>query len=280
MRFAVLTLLSRAAADYAFTTFYSQLSCAGTPVQTVANYVGCVLGQVSPPLSYDVTCVNSSAFDVSYFNGEDCSGPAIHSAVVGWDSSCTGSPDGKTTGTQKCTVGTYKPSKSAVNSYYFTLEKECPVTDLRYSGISSTPMGVCFAEGATGSHEFGCNKVNMTVSTVGSRHTNARGAPRTRFTPSSSRTAHCVEQVTTYFTSDCTGTASTPYPIAPLGCHVGGDAADPQVVWTTCGTAPPPAAGAQPRAVGGPAGPAVLGGPAAGLEAGLARAREMLAQSA
>ena len=93
LRFAVsLGLLAVSRADYQFSRFHAELNCAGDVIQTVANFLGCLRGSDgTTELSYDVSCINATAFDVSYYDGPLCAGPVIHTTTVGWESGwCVG----------------------------------------------------------------------------------------------------------------------------------------------------------------------------------------------
>ena len=244
MRFASFALIaaSGARADYQFTTYHDALDCTGNTIQTVANYLGCIVGQASPPISYDVSCLNSTAFDVQYYESSDCSGAIVHNAPISWEEGCTGSSDGKSTFEAVCLPGSFKAPKNAVNHYFFTTESSCPVTDLAYTGVVSTPIACIAPPAGTGpkSYTYGCDKSNVTIQT--------------------------------FFTSDCSGTGAPPSPVGALGCtkddNKGG------VIYTTCSAAPPPAA----QKTQSLRGPTVSDSVRLLIEQGLARVREAVSR--
>lgn len=173
-------------------------------VQTVANYLNCI-ASVSEKISYDISCVNQSAFLVSYYGNLDCSGAVIHAAEVGWSPDCQGSSDGKSTFVQVCTPGSYSPSASSINTFSFYGQDECPLTDLRYSGVVSIPKACQRPLDGAGSYLFGCDKVNVTA--------------------------------TPFQTDDCTGKSSPPVAIGALGCKLP-SSANQGVTFTACGAVP------------------------------------------
>ena len=206
LAYALFIVANRVSADYSLTSFHNELSCGGPVIQTVANYLNCI-ASVSQKISYDIACVNASAMTVSYYENVECGGAVVHSAEVGWPADCQGSPDGKSTYQNICTKGSFAPSASAINTFSFYGQDECPLTDLRYSGVVSIPRACQRGSGAggAGSYLFGCDKLNVTA--------------------------------TPFKSADCSGKSSPPVPIGALGCKLPSSSND-GVTFTTCSAVP------------------------------------------
>ncbi len=191
--------------------YYNQLGCAGTPIQVLGNYLNCI---VSPDktISYAVTCLNASAFEVNYFTGNLCSGTSIHSADVGWDSDCQGTPDGKATVTKVCNAGKYTVPTKAVNQYFYSDPSICPIeSDARYTGVVSIPFACQSGTTSSGASQgliYGCDKTTQNIT------------------------------VTVYETRDCTGPSSAPIAVGALGCTSAGGTSG--ATYAMCGGMPPP----------------------------------------
>lgn len=206
----ILSVLGVVHADYQLSNFYAQLDCGGAPIQTVANYLGCLRGtDGTNEISFFVTCINASAFDVDYFEGFECSGPVIHTASASWGSGCQGSSDGKSTyNLPVCTPGSYTPASNTVNTFVYSSEHTCPLEDPSlFSAVVSIPKK-CHAGGgaADGFFLYGCDKENVTA--------------------------------VPYSKPDCSGKPSgPPIAIGALGC-ADPRAPDTSASFTTCGAVP------------------------------------------
>lgn len=191
--------------------YYNQLGCAGTPIQVLGNYLNCIISP-DKTISYAVTCLNASAFEVNYFNGNLCTGTSIHSAAVGWDSACQGTPDGKATFTAVCKAGKYTVPTKAVNQYFYQDPSICPIeSDARYSGVVSIPYACQSGTSSSGASQgliYGCDKTTQNIT------------------------------VTVYETRDCTGPASAPIAVGALGCTSAGGTSG--ATYAMCGGMPPP----------------------------------------
>ena len=235
---ALLAALPAARADFQLSAVFASAGCAGAPTQNIASFLGCAKGP-GGTLSYSVRCLNASAFNVTYFSGATCAGPAVQTVPVAMPAGCVAEPGGQSWQRSSCEDGSFAPPAASVNQYLYGPPNECPVQSGDSLVAVSSLTEACHANpGPSGpkGYKYGCDARNVTF---------------------------------VYFsTADCSGSPLGPaMPVMPLGCAVslapnGGPS------FTACGSKPPHAAAAALlRGAAGGMEPVQGGGSAAALPA-------------
>ena len=205
---AALLLAASARADHVLMhNFGRQAACAGKPQSTVANYLGCINATSGgSPFSYDIKCINSTAFLASFYDNAACEGNVVYESPTALPRACVPGNATEPASLSVCERGSYVPPSDDINMYIFNAPMECPPVSTYYA-VSSIPLGCVPVGGPSGgSLIYGCDALNVT------------GVP--------------------YSSSDCSGPPlSPPLPLQPLGCDITPYGLGPTV--TKCGGEPP-----------------------------------------